>query len=321
MPLPTEFRWKASPPLVSPRTDTDDTFFSIKDPTVVRHDGRWHLFCTVRGTTRSHQIEHVSFDSWEDSANATRAFLTTREGYFCAPQVFYFRPHQRWYLLYQVGEEGRKLGLQPAFSTTETIDDPTSWTPAALIFPNEDPAGVDRWIDFWIICDEDHAYLFFTSLDGRLWRMSAPLPEFPHGFSNATVAHQDSHPEWRLFEASHTYRLKGMNQYLTIVEAEDKTRGNRRFFLSYVADRLDGDWTPLAASLEHPFGIAENVSFDGEAWTEYVSHGELIRASNDERMEVDPSRFQFLIQGVRHEQVGGKPYGQIPWRLGLLTQE
>jgi len=45
----------------------------------------------------------------------------------------------------------------------------------------------------------------------------------------------------------------------------------------------------------------------------------LIRAGNDERMLVDPDHLQFLIQGVTDGEAAGKKYGEIPWRLGLLT--
>jgi hypothetical protein len=77
----------------------------------VRHDGRWHLFITVRGTPRSRRIDYLSFERWEEANQATRHTLTCREGYFCAPQVFFFRPHRRWYLVVQTGEKDRKLGL------------------------------------------------------------------------------------------------------------------------------------------------------------------------------------------------------------------
>jgi hypothetical protein len=53
-------------------------------------------------------------------------------------------------------------------------------------------------------------------------------------------------------------------------------------------------------------------------WTTNVSHGELLRAANDERLEVDPAHLRFLFQGADDRQYRGNPYGKIPWRLGLL---
>jgi len=318
-PLAETFRWTLSPPLIAPLDRPGDLCFSVKDPTVVYAEGKWHLFCTVRGKTRTHRIEYLTFDSWENVGEAQRTFLTCREGYFCAPQVFYFRPWERWFLVYQVAEPGRRLGLQPAYSTTTTLGDPFSWTPAALFFPNADPPQVERWIDFWVICDGDHAYLFFASLDGRVWRMSTPLPDFPRGFSNAVVVLNEYHPDWHLWEASHTYRLDGDGGYLTIVEAEHTAQRNRRFYLAYVAETLDGEWKPLAASPEHPFASRDNLIPTTELWAEHVSHGELLRKGVDETLTVEPDRLRFLIQGVTIERASGKVYGEIPWRLGLLT--
>lgn len=48
-----------------------------------------------------------------------------------------------------------------------------------------------------------------------------------------------------LFEASYTYRLQGTGRYLTVVEAQ---AGSRRYYKAYLADRLDGTWTPLAGT-------------------------------------------------------------------------
>ncbi|MCC6444950.1 MAG: hypothetical protein IT210_16030 [Armatimonadetes bacterium] len=305
------FSWTLSRPLVSPAQRPDDRCFSVKDPTAVFYRGRWHLFCTIRSVKRTHQIEYLSFPDWESAGSAPRRILTVRDGYFCAPQVFYFRPHKKWYLIYQVGEPGRKLGLQPAFSTTDNIADPDSWSPAKLLFPQEDPAGVGGWIDFWVISDRRKAYLFFTSLDGRMWRMWTSLQEFPMGFRDCRLALQAD-----IFEASHTYRLKGPERYLTVVEAQGAA--GRRYYKAYTAGRLDGSWLPLADSEARPFAGASNVRPPDPPWADNISHGELLRSGFDETLIIDPARLRFLIQGVTDRQKTGKPYGEIPWRLGLL---
>ncbi len=304
--------WNLSQPVLSPARRADDPCYSVKDPTVVFHEGRWHVFCTIRSVVRSHQIEYVSFRDWNEADKSPRHILRCREGYFCAPQVFYFRPHRKWYLIYQVGEPERKLKLQPAFSTTENISDPKSWTPARLLFPEQDPKGVNKWIDFWGICDEEKAYLFFTSLDGRMWRMWTPLKNFPDGFDRCELA-----LEADIFEAGHTYRLLGQNKYLTVVEAQGKK--GRRYYKAYTADRLDGKWTPLADTEENPFAGAANVRQPNPPWADNVSHGELLRANCDETLTADPANFQFLIQGVTDRLKAGKKYGEIPWQLGLLS--
>ena len=62
----------------------------------------------------------------------------------------------------------------------------------------------------------------------------------------------------------------------------------------------------------------KNVTHPAERWTDSISHGELIRTGSDEKMEVDPANLQLVFQGVLDKDRGGRPYGAIPWRLGLL---
>ena len=56
-----DLSWESSSPLLAPAKDATDSCYSVKDPTVVFHEGRWHVFVTVRGQKRSHQIEYISF--------------------------------------------------------------------------------------------------------------------------------------------------------------------------------------------------------------------------------------------------------------------
>jgi hypothetical protein len=311
-----DFRWASSPPLVAPAERPADPCYSVKDPTVVFHDGRWHLFCTIRSAKRSHQIEYLSFADWKDANSAKRHVLTISDGYFCAPQVFWFEPHRKWYMILQVADRSRPVELQPAFSTTETIADPASWSKPTLLYKDAHPKNVGAWIDFWCICDERNAYLFFTSNNGLMWRASTKLADFPHGWTEPQVVLRGD-----IFEASCTYKLKGTDQYLSIVEAQTGRPGGWRYYKAYLADSLDGDWKPLADTWDKPFAGPVNVSFQGRKWSESISHGELLRAGTDQRLEVDPSDFKFLYQGVLEPDRKGKPYGQIPWRLGLLEMK
>ena len=305
-----EFRWTSSGPLVSPAKRENDPCHAIKDPTVVFTDGKWHLFCTIRSQKRTHQIEYLSFTDWKDADDAERHVLKIVDGYFCAPQVFYFTPHKKWYLVFQTSDP-TKQQLRPAFSTTETLSDPQSWSPPGLMIDHQ-PQATSRWIDFWVICDDAKAYLFFTSLEGKMWRCETPLADFPLGWNEPRIV-----LEGDIFEASHTYKIKGQRKYLTVVEAQGA--GGRRYYKAYMADRLDGDWKPLADSAERPFASPKNVVQPEGKWTDSFSHGELLRSGNDERLEVDPENLRFLYQGVSDAARNGKSYGQIPWRLGLLN--
>ncbi|NOX53805.1 MAG: hypothetical protein GXP27_05090 [Planctomycetes bacterium] len=307
-----EFQWRLGPPVLAPAVRPDDPCYSVKDPSVVFYEGRWHLFCTIRSQKRSHQIEYVTFRDWSEARRAKHHILRLTDGYFCAPQVFYYRPHRRWYLVYQVIDQSRKPALQPAFSTTEKLADPGSWTTPQLLFKHP-PDNVKRWIDFWVICDGKRAHLFFTSLDGKMWRAETTRDRFPHGWSRPEVVLQAD-----IFEAAHIYRLKGRDQFLAIIEAQTHGRSYWRYYKAFLVDRLDGRWKPLAASHERPFASPINVQETAEHWTDNISHGELLRAGYDERLLVDPDRLRLLFQGVTNQARRGKPYGQIPWKLGLL---
>ena len=311
-----KFQWKSSAPLVAPADRPDDPCFSVKDPTVVHHGGRYHVFVTIRSEKKTHQIEYLTFADWKDAAQAERHILKVQSGYFCAPQVFYFTPHKKWYLICQASdpawaeEMGGEYGYGAAFSTTDDISKPDSWSPLKPLGAKRvsDNAG----LDFWIICDAKKAHLFFTTLDGRMWREETLLDQFPKGWSEPKLAIQDD-----IFEASHTYKIKGSEKYLTVVEAQGGPAW--RYYKAYIADMLDGEWRPLATTHEKNFAGKNNVTFPaGNAWADSISHVELIRSGFDEHLEIDPNNLKLLYQGVLDKDTSGIPYGQIPWRLGLL---
>ena len=177
--LAGEFRWNVSGPLIGPASRPADPCHAIKDPSVVYHNGRWHVFCTIRSKKRTHAIEYLSFADWKDADKAPRHVLTgISEGYFCAPQVFWFAPRKKWYMLYQASDKSREPAYGPALSTTTDIADPASWSKPDWLEARK-PEDAKAWLDFWIICDDAHAYLFFTSLDGKMWRMATKLADFP----------------------------------------------------------------------------------------------------------------------------------------------
>ena len=90
---------------------------------------------------------------------------------------------------------------------------------------------------------------------------------------------------------------------------------------AYLADRLDGEWKPLSATKQRPFAGPMNVRETASHWTDSFSHGELLRAGQDEHLEVDPAELRFLFQGVSDSAQAGKQYGEIPWQLGMLELE
>jgi len=303
--------WEYSAPLIAAEKRESNPSRAQKDPTVVFHGGRWRVFMTVKLPGRS-AIEYCSFENWEQANSSERTILDISESdYYCAPQVFYFDPHEKWYLVYQMGVPGANK-MWVAYSTTADITDPHSWAQARPILDgsDSDPRKVGG-LDYWIICDDQRAYLFLTSLNGKMWRLWTRLEDFPRGFDHCELA-----LEARIFEASHTYKLKGTDKYLTVIE-----ENGRRYYKAYLADRLDGEWKPLADTAERPFAGWKNIrpAPGVEPWTDNVSHGELIRDGYDQTLTVDPSDMRFIFQGMWDKDKSGRGYGQFQWRIGMLT--
>jgi hypothetical protein len=302
--------WEYTAPLIAPEKRESDPSHAQKDPTVVFHGGKWHVFMTVKLQGRS-AMEYCSFGKWEDADKSPRTLLKVSEAkYFCAPQVFYFTPHKKWYLIYQVGVPGAKF-MWVAYSTTTDLADPGSWTPAKPILDGgpKDPRKLGG-LDYWIICDDQRAYLFYTTLNGKMWRLWTKIEDFPRGFDHCELA-----LEAKIFEASHTYKLKGLNQYVTIIEED-----GRRYYKAYVAERLDGEWLPVADTADKPFAGWKNIrpAPGVEPWTDNISHGELVREGCDQTLTVDPNNLQFVFQGMFDKEKAQKNYGQFPWRIGIL---
>ena len=322
--LTGNFRWRSSEPILAANPkrlppSPDNPWHAVKDPSVIRYQDRWHLFCTLRKLNGGNgkppgyiRIGHISFADWKDANDSQWHLLKMSAGYHGAPQVFYFTPHRKWYLIYQLEDSSRNISFGPCYSTTEDINDPASWSLPTPLYSKK-PDNLKGWLDFWIICDQQKAHLFFTSLDGRMWRAETKLTEFPRGFGDPVIALRGD-----IFEASHTYRLKGLDKYLTLIEAQGRSGGSgRRYYKAYVADTLAGKWTELAATANKPFAGGINVKVPASGWTDSISHGELIRSGYDERLEVDADNLRFLFQGLADKHWGNK-YGRLGWRLGLL---
>ena len=313
--LPSTFRWSSSGVLAGPKADAQHpNRYSIKDFSVVRYNNQWLIYATTAGSN-GWGLVNFNFGDWSQAAAAPHTYLDTASaigpGYRAAPQLFQFGPQNLWYLVYQTAP--------PTYSTSTNPADPRSWS-APRTFIAQEPdivrqnKGDGTWIDFWVICDTSNCFLFFSDDNGHIYRAQTTLANFPNGFGNTQIVLSDS--KFSLFEATNVYKVAGSNQYLLMEEAIGGT--GRRYFRSFTSTSLTGNWTPLAATESQPFAGRNNVTFPNGAWTQDISHGELVRASNDQTLTLDPCRLQFVYQG--QDPGAGGDYLKLPWRMGLLTQ-
>jgi endo-1,4-beta-xylanase len=307
------FHWRSSAPLITPSAEGAQSYSGLKDPSVVYFNGAYHVFMTTASPDGGWHMAYTRFTDWSEAPKAKIVSLKQSgigPGYRAAPQVFYFAPQKLWYMVYQSGP--------PVYSTTANIEDPMSWS-APKPFFSETPAvikasGQDTWLDFWVICDDENCHLFNTGDNGNLYRSQTPIGQFPNGFADTKIVLTGGRDD--VFEASMHYKIAGANAYLTLVEAIGP-RG--RYFRSWTSDRLDGTWRPLADSASASFAGSDNVAFDGPAWSEGVSHGELVRDGHDQTPTIDPCKpLRFLYQGLA-SHAPGTDYVKLPYRLGLLT--
>lgn len=314
--LAGDFHWTADTVILKPdprkMPPAAPEWSQVKDPSVVYYQDRWHLFCSIlrevpEDVSGRLRIGYISFPNWKDAQSTQWQFINLYNpgdfvGYHGAPQVFYFAPQKKWYLVYQLANKSRGLPYGPYYSTSANIGDPASWTMPRLLHAI---APGNEGLDHWVICDDSYAYHFWTSLNGNLWMVRTQLPAFPNsGWTLPVIAKQNVN----LFEASHTYRIKGLNKYLTIAV----NGKSPRFYQAYIADQLTGPWTDLAATSNKPFAGLSNVTWAKGQWAMEIDHGELIRTGYDQRLEVDPNDLRFVFQSRTL-------HGGWDFRLGLLT--
>lgn len=336
-------KWIVSKPIFTKGKEGEMDDASVKDPSIVFYNGKYHLFYTTKALKKTKHLHkniskngsglgYVSAPTLEGLNSAKRFNMDSIcESVIVAPQVFYFEPQKLWYIIAHTLVDGRP-DLMPIYMTNPDIENVESWTKPKELKTGKINNGF--WIDFWVICDDKKAHLFYTDHEGSMFRFESPIEEFPNGFANKreetvlTFRGEDEKGIWRFHEASHIYYVKKEKKYLALLECvrphpiiKYYWDSRVRFHIAVVADKLEGPWERVERDNNDFIGDPDNLYYEDGSKCVYdnVSHPELIRSGCDQKLEIEDYNLQLLFQSFDAENITSNyDYNDLPYELAIM---
>jgi hypothetical protein len=301
--LPSTFRWTSTGSLANPKSG----WASLKDFTNVVYNGQHLVYATTHDTGSTWGSMNFNlFTNWSDMASATQNGMSSGT---VAPTLFYFAPKNIWILAYQWG---------PTAFSYKTSTNPTNangWSGANTLFSGTIAGSSTGPIDQTEIGDSQNMYLFFAGDNGKIYRASMPIGNFPGSFGTASNRRHERQYQQPV-RGSGSLHGQGAPR-----QVPDDRRGPRRQrqILPLVHRDQPGWFVDTAGrNRRHALRRQEQRHLLQRRWTNDISHGDLVRTNPDQTMTINAcAGLQFLYQG-RSPSSGGD-YGLLPYRPGLLT--